>query len=366
MTDSHWMLRALDLARSVLGTTSPNPSVGAVIVRDGQFVAEGCTQPVGQAHAEVVAIQAAQEMKRSLDGCTMYVTLEPCCHQGLTAPCTRSILDAGISRVVIGTVDPYISVRGGGIRKLREHGVQVDVGLEQEQCLRMIRGFHRACLHGLPEVTCKAAISLDGRISTAAGQSQWITGTEARKFGHQLRAMHDAILVGIGTVLEDNPKLTCRVPGGKDPVPVVLDTHLRIPADSALLHGNQRAIIICGEDAAERSLNAEIVRLPVENDRVPLVLALGALVDRNIHRVLVEGGGVVHRSMVETRLVDTLALFVASTVIPGGRPWLAGSDLEDLNDAPRFGPPVIRQLGDDVLLQYELVHQHPMTAVEEE
>ena len=367
MTDSHWMRRALSLARSAAGTTAPNPPVGAVIVLDGVFVAEGCTQPVGGPHAEVEAIRAANEAGRSVKGSVMYVTMEPCCHVGRTPPCTDAIIASGIRRVVIGTVDPYVSVRGRGIRQLRDAGLQVDVGVEQDEAIKTIRGFHRACVHGLPEVTCKAAISLNGAIATESGESQWITGPEARQSGHRMRATHEAIMVGIGTVLADNPRLNCRAMGGRDPIPVVLDTHLRIPSDAALFSAGRRSIVICGHDAPERDLAADIIRVGLDDSgRVHLEEALSALVKRDIHRVLVEGGAHLHGAMIESRLVDTLLLYVAGMVIPGGRSWLAGSSLQHLEDAPRFGPPHVKTVGDDVLLTYELVHRFPMRAVSED
>ena len=263
MTPDMWMQRALGLAESALGRTAPNPPVGAVIVRDGVFVAEGHTQPVGGPHAEIVALRAAKAAKRDVSGCEMYVTLEPCCHVGRTPPCTNALIEAGIKKVTIGTVDPYKEMRGRGIRQLRNAGIDVRVGVRQEEALRVIRGFHRACLHGLPEVTCKTAISLDGAIATATGESQWITGPEARQYGHQLRATHDAILVGIGTVSADNPRLNCRALGGNDPIPVVLDTRLRISENAALFSAGKRPIVFCGEDAPYRELNADIVRVPV-------------------------------------------------------------------------------------------------------
>jgi len=367
VNDQQWMRRALRLAASAAGTTAPNPPVGAVIVRDGEFVAEGCTQPVGSPHAEIEAILAAEDAGRQLHGSEMFVTLEPCCHVGRTPPCTDAIIAAGIQRVVVGTVDPYKAVRGRGIRQLRAAGIKVEVGVEQDGALEVIRGFHRACTHGLPEVTCKTAISLDGAIATKDGESQWITGPEARQSGHRLRATHEAILVGVGTVLADNPRLNCRALGGEDPIPVVLDTHLRIPETAALFSAGRRPIVFCGVDAPDRELPAEVIRVRQdESGRVDLEHALSELVERDIHRVLVEGGGEVNRAMIEARLVDTLYVYVAGTVIPGGRSWLAGPALQQLNDAPRFGPPEVKTIGQDVLLKYELVHRFPMRAVDEE
>ncbi|HIF09885.1 MAG TPA: RibD family protein [Sneathiellales bacterium] len=225
----------------------------------------------------------------------------------------------------------------------------------------MARGFLRAILHGLPEVTAKAAVSLDGAIATAAGESQWITGEPARAHGHELRARHDAILVGIGTVLEDNPRLTCRARSaleGSDPVPVVLDSDLRIPKDAALFSSSKRAVVFCRKGAPERDLPCEVVRIDDDERGVDLRAVLQALVTRDLHRVLVEGGGAIHRSFMDARLLDTLHLYLAGLVIPGGKPWVAGAPVERLQDALRLGRPRTTALGDDILLSYDLSAQH--------
>jgi diaminohydroxyphosphoribosylaminopyrimidine deaminase/5-amino-6-(5-phosphoribosylamino)uracil reductase len=349
------MGQAIELARHALGTTAPNPAVGALLVRDGQVLGRGFTRPAGQDHAEVVAIDDARQNGHDLAGSTMFVTLEPCCHWGRTPPCTDAILKAGIRRVVVGVQDEYPPMRGNGLRQLRDAGVEVELGVASAECGRLVRGFQRVvCLNGLPEVTAKVAISLDGNLATASGESQWITGPEARAAGHRLRAGHDAILVGIGTALLDDPRLTCREPDGTDPTPVVLDSQLRLPANAKLFESSRRPVVLCAHDAPERDLQADIVRVDRGPEGLNLSQVLAELGRRGLHRVLIEGGGLVHRSFLDAKLVDSLYVFVAGTVLAGGRSWLAGSPLEALADAPRFGAPVVSSLGSDVLLRYEL------------
>lgn len=350
MSDPGWMQTALVQARLALGNTAPNPAVGAVIVRDGVMLGQGYTEPVGGPHAETQALAAAAALGHDVRGATLYVTLEPCCHHGRTPPCTDAILAAGIGRVVVGVVDPFPAVSGRGITQLRDAGVDVEVGVLAEACAELVVGFTRVVTGGLPEVGAKAAITLDGRIATASGESKWITGEAARAHGHSLRATHDAILVGIETALADDPRLTCRTADGRDPVPVVLDSRLRLPADARLLAGSCRALVFCAEDAPARELDADVVRVPRLDGGLDLVAVLSELGRRGHHRVLVEGGGRVHRSFVDRDLVDHFYLYLAPTLVPGGRPWLAGPALQKLADAPRYAAPSVTPLGDDILL----------------
>ncbi len=354
--DARWLARAVALARRGRGWTAPNPAVGAVLVRDGRVVGEGFTQPVGGHHAEVMALADCAVRGEDPAGATLYVTLEPCCHHGRTPPCTDAVLRSRVARVVVGVLDPFPVVLGRSMALLRAAGIRVDL-VDDADCARQILGFGRAHTHGLPEVTCKVAASLDGRIATAAGESRWITGDAARVDGHRLRASHDAILVGIGTVLADDPALTTRLPDGEDlgrpvthPVPVVLDTQLRIPADAAIFRHPRRPILVCGDDAPERDLPADIVRSGTIEG------TLRALAARGLHRVLVEGGARVHRSLVDARLVDTLVLYLAPLAIPGGIPWLAGDALGALGDAPRGEIVGTERLGSDLRVELRLKH----------
>jgi diaminohydroxyphosphoribosylaminopyrimidine deaminase/5-amino-6-(5-phosphoribosylamino)uracil reductase len=347
--DARWMGLALDMARRGAGRTAPNPMVGAVIVRDGEVLAEGFTQPPGQAHAEPHALG---QIGAKAAGATMYVTLEPCCHWGRTPPCTDAILASGLRRVVVGTVDPFPLVAGKGIARLREAGVEVTVGVREGECRRVNLGFLRGLAGGLPEVTLKAATTLDGRIAADDGASRWITGPAAREDGHRLRDTHDAVLVGIGTVLADNPALTTRLRGGRDAIPVVLDTELRIPADARVLHGAQRAVVLCAEDAKPRDLRADVLRVPRGPGGLDVRAALRALAARGLHRVLAEGGGRVHRALLDADAVDRVELYVNARVLGGARGVFAGPGYT-LADAPSFRFVAARPLGDDLHVTLE-------------
>lgn len=358
--DTRWMARAIGLARGALGSTAPNPAVGAVLVRDGRVLGEGHTQPVGGPHAEIVALRAAAAAGEDVRGATLFVTLEPCCHHGRTPPCTDALIAAGVSRVVAGVEDPFHQVAGRGVAQLRAAGLAVEVGQAADDCRALVLGFARAQLHGLPEVSAKVGCSLDGAIATAEGESQWITGERARAHAHGLRAEHDAILVGVGTLLADDPRLTCRTAVGRDPVPVVLDSNLRSPPSAAAFAGPRRALVVCAEDAPERDLPAEILRVPRVDGRVGLEPALRALAARGLHRVLVEGGAEVHRALLDASLVDTLHVYLADLLLPGGRRWVGGPPAARLAEGRRLGPPRALALGDDVLLSYAPAHAWPV------
>jgi len=287
----------------------------------------------------------------------MYVTLEPCCHHGRTPPCTDAILEAGVARVVVGVVDPFPPMRGEGLAILRRAGVEVALGEGSEACSALVRGFTRAITVGLPEVTLKVASSLDGRLATATGESQWITGPEARRDGHVLRASHDAVLVGSGTVRADDPALTVRAIEGHQPVPVVLDTELRIDASAKVFAHPRRPVLVCASDAPVRDLPADVVRVPRGEGGVDVEAALRALASRGLHRVLVEGGAQVHRALLDARLADTLVVYVAGVLVPGGVPWLGGPPVASLGDAVRLGAPEVAVIGDDVRLSWRLRHR---------
>ncbi len=335
--DRGFMAAALALSAQALGNTAPNPPVGAVLVRDGLVLGEGHTQPAGSHHAEVMALRDCVARGHDPRGATMYVTLEPCRHHGRTPPCTDALLAAGVGRVVVGVKDPFPPMRGASLEQLRHAGLAVTL-LDDPACAVRIRGFARAVTVGLPEVVAKVATSLDGRIATASGESQWITSEPARALGHRLRAECDAVLVGIGTVLADDPRLTCRLPDVvRAPMPVILDTSLRLPEDAAVLRGPRRPLVYCTAEAPERVLEATVVRVEAGPDGRPDVTAVARdLVRRGLHRVLVEGGGTVLRSFVDAGLVDELHLFLAPMAVPGGRPWLGGQRITSLREAPRF------------------------------
>lgn len=357
LDDERFMAMAVEQARSALGTTAPNPSVGAVLVCDGVVLGTGCTQPVGGAHAEVSCLQDCQANGHTATGATLYVTLEPCRHTGRTPPCTQALIAAGVSRVVVGAVDPFPPMQGKGLEDLRSAGLTVDLGLRKDACDALVRGFARAVTHRLPEVTLKIATSLDGNIATASGESQWITGPDARLDGHRLRANHDAILVGVGTVIADNPRLTVRGIEGRNPVPVVLDSRLRTPPDAAVFSGSERVVIVCAEDAPDVELQADIVRVPRGPGGVDVVAALTEVAGRGLHRVLVEGGGQIARSLLDAQLVDTVVVYQSGRILPGGRSWVGGEPLGALADAVTLTVRSAGMLGPDVVLRYGAVHR---------
>lgn len=348
-TDVAWMRRCLDLAARARGRTAPNPMVGAVIVRDGQVLAEGWHHAPGLAHAEVDALQ---QLGGQAPGATMYVNLEPCCHHGRTPPCTDAILRSGVRRVVVGMVDPFPRVSGQGIEILRAAGVEVVVGVEEGACRALNQGFVRAQEQGRPAVWLKAGMTLDGRIADAFGRSQWITGPAARAAAHALRDAADAVLVGSGTLLADDPSLTTRaLAGGRDALPVVLDTELRCPPGARVLTAGRRPLLLAATDAPARDLPADIVRLPRDpSGGLELGAAMQALLARGVHTLLVEGGGRVHRSFLARGLVDRVHLFVAPSVLAGGPGWVQGAPFP-LADAPRLRLDAVRPVGEDLHLE---------------
>ena len=347
MTDAAFMARALELAARARGRTAPNPMVGAVIVRDGAVLAEGWHHAPGQAHAEVDALA---KVGGRAPGATIYVTLEPCCHHGRTPPCTEAILASGAARVVAAMVDPDPRVAGKGIAALEGAGIEVEVGVLETESRRLNRGYVLARTEGRPAITLKSGITLDGRISSAYGESRWITSAEGRLAGHRMRDVHDAILAGRRTIAIDDPQLTTRFSGGRDALPVVLDSHLQLGADRRVFHGSRRAVVYAC--SGERVLPADIVKVPPGPGGVDLRAVLADLVERGVHSVLVEGGGLVIRSFLDAGLVDRIDLFVSPKVLAGGPGWVGGDGFH-LEDAPTFVVTDVAKVGPDVLLSLE-------------
>jgi len=353
------MARCLVLAERYRGRTAPNPIVGSVIVdARGKVLAEGVHKGPGTDHGE---IDALKKLGRKADGCTLYVNLEPCNHHGRTPPCAPAVRDARVARVVVGTEDP-VPGHGGGLQVLRRGGVEVNVGVLREECERANRPFFTWATRGRPMFTLKAGITLDGKIATITGQSKWITGDHARADVMRLRDGHDAVLVGIGTVLADDPWLTARLAGGRDPKRIILDSQLRTPPDAHLLPKRRgpQTIIACAERAPaakEKALvakGAEVWRCKTHRnghiDMYPLSRRLAE--EANIHAVLVEGGGDVHAYLLEKHYADELVLYIAPKIIGGpAKTWVGGKGLASLGAAHKFvfdGSPV--QLGDDLRL----------------
>ncbi|MGH7063712.1 MAG: bifunctional diaminohydroxyphosphoribosylaminopyrimidine deaminase/5-amino-6-(5-phosphoribosylamino)uracil reductase RibD [Stellaceae bacterium] len=355
------MRAALALARRGLGNVWPNPAVGCVLVKDGRAVGRGWTQPGGRPHAETEALRRAGVTAR---GATAYVTLEPCCHWGRTPPCTQALIEAGVCRVVAALEDPDPRVAGGGIRRLRQAGVAVETGLCGKEAAEINAGFLLRQREGRPLVTLKLATSLDGRIATRTGDSRWITGAAARARAHLLRAEHDAIMVGTGTVLADDPALTCRLPGlgRRSPVRIVLDRSLRIPAAAAVIADAHRVptwvLTLSSADPGRRAFfagaGARLIDIaPDPAGQIDLAAALAELGARGLTRLLVEGGARLAAALLQARLVDRLVWFHAPLLIGGdGTPATAALGLDALDAAPGFVRVSTEAVGADMLTAY--------------
>ena len=353
------MAMALKQAKRGLGRTRPNPMVGCVVVKDGKVIAQGYHARAGDDHAEVVALRRAGEAARGSD---VYVTLEPCNHFGRTPPCTVSLIEAGVARVFIGIRDPNELVNGRGIRKLRRAGIQVETGILKDECRKLNEAFNHFIGTKRPFMVAKIAQSLDGRVATRAGQSKWITGEKARKFGHQLRHQCDGIMVGIGTVLADNPSLTCRMRGGVDPVRIILDSQARTPLKSNILKVIKKSkaatwIFVdkkapAGKVSALEKAGAEVIRVRSRGGQLSLDQVLDTLGKRDLLSVLVEGGPSLMGSLFDGGFISKVHAFVAPLVIGGedATPSVGGQGARRLTDAYRLDELEVQHLGCDVLL----------------
>jgi len=362
------MRRAIELAERGRGLTSPNPMVGAVIVTPGgEVVGEGFHERAGAPHAEVEALRAAAT--RAV-GATMYVTLEPCSHQGRTPPCAPAVVAAGIVRVVAAIGDPNPLVSGKGFAELRQAGVEVVTGVGAAEAERQNQVFLTAMRERRPHVILKAGMTLDGKIADLHGASRWITGAPARERAHLLRSESDAIVVGIGTVLRDDPELTVRLgrPWPREPYRVVLDTKARMPRAARVIRAGapSRTLIVVGADAPEErtgklvGTGATIVRCPTRDGRVDLGAVLDELFAREVRGVLVEGGGEVHAAFLDTNLVDRVAIYVAPLLVGGrGATPVVGGVGRELKNAVRLGALTVTALGDDLLIEADVLRAAP-------
>lgn len=365
-TADRYMRRALELGAQAEGRTRPNPAVGAVIVVGNQIVGEGFHPAAGHPHAEIFALQAAADRATDAD---LYVTLEPCSHQGRTGPCTEAIIAAGIRRVFVGTQDPNPQVAGSGIRRLRQAGIQVEVGLCETECRRLIAPFAKHVTTGLPFVILKSALTLDGQTATSTGDSQWISNRHSREEVHRLRDRVDAIMVGIGTVLNDDPKLTTRLSGGRDPLRIVVDSHLRTPPQSALLHLDSSAdtliahLATASADRRHRLLEngAKLLEIAESAGRVDLHDLLVQLGRRGIQSILLEGGAQLNAAFLKADLIDRMMVFIAPKVIggQGGYAIFAGEGVSRLVDAKQLQDVRFRQFSDNILIEGEVKRCSP-------
>ena len=355
--DERFMREALSLARRGAGTTSPNPMVGAVVVADDAIVGRGYHPRAGEPHAEVFALRDAGT--RAL-GATLYVTLEPCAHWGRTPPCTEAIIGAGIRRVVAAMLDPDRQVSGRGLHRLAEAGVATRVGVAERDALDLNEAYVKHRTVGLPWVTAKWAMTLDGRIATRSGDSRWISGEPSRALAHEMRATSDAILVGIGTVLRDDPALTARgAAGARNPRRVILDSTLRVPLGARVLARDGTPVLVAtterADPAARRALEAmgvEVLAAGGADGRVDLPVLLGHLARRGVLSLLVEGGSAVLGGFADAGLIDKVVAFIGPEIVGGPAPSpVGGRGVEVLAHAWRLGRITIRQLGDDAVVE---------------
>ena len=360
--DERFMSAALDLAQSGRGKVEPNPMVGALLVRDGVVLAEGWHRYFGGPHAEIEALSAAREAGAIAQGATMYVTLEPCCHHGKTPPCTDAIIDAGIARVVIALEDPDENV-AGGVKKLRDAGIEVTTGVGQAKAKQLLAAYIKLRTEHKPWVICKWAQTADGFITLPDTSGRWISGEASRDYTHKLRGMCDGILVGIGTVLVDDPLLTNRNDGGKQPVRVVLDSKLQTPLDCQLVQTIDIAplLIATTKEAASnqsaqklRSVGAELLALPCNENGLDLNMLLDELGKRNWTYLLVEGGAKVLGSFIYSNLADELLTFVAPSNISGSTKGLVRFDISEISKAISPIQTEEQKIGEDTLLRYVL------------
>ncbi len=360
MDDQYYMQRALSLAVKGAGFTSPNPMVGAVVVKDDEIIGEGWHQAVGQAHAEVNAIDDAGEAAR---GATLYVTLEPCNHEGRTPPCTRKIEEAGISNVVIAMKDPNPGVDGGGMEYLLSRGISVTAGICEQKALVLNESFIKHSTTKQPFAIAKCAATLDGRVATANGDSKWVTGPSSRQYVHQIRHSVDAIMVGINTVKLDDPSLTARLDDikTKDPHRVILDTKLSISEEAKLLslESDAKTLIITGPEISDdkkkrlEGKNIEIITTQLLNGRIDLKGLMKVLGERDITSLLIEGGSQVLGAAFSSGIVDKVNFFYAPKILAGddGFPMTAGQGVEFMKNAINLSGIQVKQFDNDIMIE---------------
>ncbi len=353
-----FMRQAIALAKKGLGLTSPNPAVGAVVVRSGAVISKGFHRKAGLPHAERAAIERIKKINKDS---TLYVTLEPCCHYGRTPPCTDLIIGSGIKRVVIGAVDPNPKVRGKGIRALMGAGVEVTTGVLKEECGALNEQYEKHITTGLPFVTLKLATTLDGKIATKTGESRWITGIEARRFAHRLRSVHDAVMVGCNTVMKDDPELTVRHLRGRNPKRIVLDSTLRTPLEARVFNnihkdGGDELIIFttsrakAGDVNRVREKGATVIIAPAGENGLSLSHVLKELGRLGVTGVLVEGGATLAAAFLKQGLVDRFMLCVSPMIIGGdGVSAIGALGIDRLKQALRLKDLSIKRLGADIL-----------------
>lgn len=354
------MKQALSLANLALGQVSPNPAVGALVLKDREVVGQGYTQPPGSAHAEVMALKQAGEKAR---GGTMYVTLEPCWHYGQTPPCTQAVIDAGISEVHLAMLDPNPVVAGRGEEELQREGIRTYVGEHSDEAKKINEAYVKYITTGKPFITVKFAVSLDGKIATRSGDSEWISSDESRKYVHYLRYTSDAIMAGANTVIADNPRLTCRYAGKggearKQPLRVIVDARGRTSSVAQVFNESGKALLVLGESVNQEKKNAysaagvELMELADKKGLLDLEKLMKKLGEREITSVLVEGGGILLGSLFDSNLVDKVIVFVAPIIIGGedAKAAVAGKGVDKIRDALKLERISTEKFGGDIMI----------------
>lgn len=362
MEDKIYMQRAIALAKLGAGFVNPNPMVGAVIVKNGKIIGEGYHEKYGQLHAERNALRDCME---SPEGATMYVTLEPCCHYGKTPPCTEAIIESGIARVVIGTLDVNPVVAGKGAKILTEYGIKVEVGLLEKECKKLNRVFNKYMSSKRPYVVMKYAMTADGKIATVTGESKWITGDQARENVHRLRKNLSGIMVGVSTVIMDDPGLDCRLDEpAKNPVRIICDSHLRTPLSSKVVKTADEIETIIATSSDDKKKVAEfmkkgckVIKIPQAAGGIDLNVLMERLGEMGIDSVLLEGGGTLNYSALRSRIVDEIHIHMAPKIFGGrSKTPVEGMGIENINDAIKLNPIETVWAGEDLIIENEVVY----------
>jgi diaminohydroxyphosphoribosylaminopyrimidine deaminase/5-amino-6-(5-phosphoribosylamino)uracil reductase len=363
VNDEYYMKLVIALARKGRGYVSPNPMVGAVIVKNGRIISRGYHQRFGGNHAEINALKNAAE---DVAASTLYVTLEPCCHEGKTPPCIDSIVEHKIARVVIGTIDPNPLVSCQGINYLQSRGIEVKIGVLENNCRKLNEVFFHFMETGLPFVTIKYAQTLDGRIATATGESQWISSETSLKYTHQLRASHDAILVGAGTVIKDNPELTVRLVRGRNPLRVIVDSELKIPKQAKVFQNisGARTLIATIKTSADLKFqsiaDSDVEIITIKADRkgnVDLIKLFKILAARNISSILIEGGAQIITSTLKNNLANRLITIIAPKILGSGIEAVGDLNIRKLSLAKKLSIQKVSRCGDDIIIDSRLNYQ---------
>ena len=367
MNHEFYMKRAIQLALQAEGKTSPNPLVGAVIVKDDKIIGEGFHRQYGQLHAEREAIKDCYSKGNNPQNATIYVTLEPCCHFGKQPPCTHAIVESGISKVVIGSADPNPLVAGKGIKYLQENNIQVQENFLKEECDAINPIFFHYITKKMPYVAIKYAMTIDGKIATSTGKSKWITSEQARNHVHVLRNKYSAILVGINTVLQDNPMLNCRLPNGKNPIRLICDSTLKIPMDSNIVQTAKEIPTIIATCKSTETIASEKIKelsnhsietlvLPCEN-KIDLVLLMKVLAEKKIDSILIEGGSEIHFSVLEAGIANHLYCYIAPKIFGGktSKTPVGGIGIDLPENCYKLQNTTINQIGPDFLIEADVI-----------